>query len=280
MTGQTLIWVDGERADVLPLPDRGLDFGDGLFETLLLEHGELRYIDLHLQRLQRGLALLSFPDCLSVASKHLQIALTQLQLNNWSRAALRLTVTRGDGPRGYAPPRKPQARIIIRATQLASGDGLLPQAAHLITATTRWGSQPQLAGIKHLNRLEQVLAAAEWQRAGADEALMLGQASQLVSVTAGNLFLHRDGVLYTPALDDCGIAGTRRQLVIEQWAPAIGLQVVVAAGLDQDALEQADEVFYSNTLWGLRPVASCGSRHWHSHPVCNALFQHYSGDQA
>lgn len=108
---------------------------------------------------------------------------------------------------------------------------------------------------------------------------MLGQASQLVSVTAGNLFLHRDGVLYTPALDDCGIAGTRRQLVIERWAAAIDLQVV-AVRLDLDALEQADEVFYSNTLWGLRPVASCGSRHWHSHPVCHALFQHYRAEQA
>ena len=277
MSDQTVIWVDGERADALPLPDRGLDFGDGLFETLLLERGQPRYTELHLQRLQRGLAVLSFPECLAVVSEQLQQVLTDPLVYNLSRAALRLTVTRGDGPRGYAPPEIPQVRIIIRVNELPDNDGSLPPPAQLVIANSRWGCQPQLAGIKHLNRLEQVLAAAEWQRARVDEALMLGQAAQLVSVTAGNLFLLRDGVLHTPVLDDCGIAGTRRQLVVERWAGAIGLRVVESR-LGLEAMEQADEVFYSNTLWGLRPVASCGARHWVSHPVCNALYQQYRGD--
>ena len=152
-------------------------------------------------------------------------------------------------------------------------------AARLTQATVRWGSQPTLAGIKHLNRLEQVLAAAQCQAEAADEAVMLDQAGRPLSVTAGNLFVVMQGKVITPPLRDCGIAGTRRQLVLECWAPALGL----ATGeleLQLSDVGKAEEVFYSNSLQGLRPVAEFCGRRWARNEVCEALYQQYRKDVA
>jgi len=279
MSSESLIWVDGVQASALPLPDRGLDFGDGLFETLLLQRGRLLYSELHLQRLRSGLQLLGFPACLAAVSEQLADVQAQLQAWRWSSAAVRLTLTRGQGPRGYAPPAEATPRIVISATRLDVDHGEMPAPAALITAQTRWGCQPQLAGIKHLNRLEQVLAARERQLAGADEALMLDQRQCPVSVTAGNLFVLLGDTLHTPLLSECGIAGTRRSLVLGQWAPAIGL-AVQETQLDLATLENADEVFYSNSLLGLRPVSSWGTCKWTNHDVCRALFSQYRAHSA
>ena len=266
-------WIDGERHSQLPLPDRGLAFGDGLFETLLLENNEPLFPEIHWQRLQRGLETLVFPDCLARVRTHCRAALDELRAREWGRAALRITVTRGAGPRGYAPPTGAVPRVIIEATQLPDQDGP-PTPASLVCAGIRWGAQPVLAGIKHLNRLEQVLAAAEGQRAGADEALMLDQAGQLISVSTGNLFVVIDGTIHTPLLDGCGIAGTRRRLVIEAWAPAAGYDVI-ESHLHSSILDRASELFYSNALCGLRPIDRLGEQHWHSHNVFNDLYRQY-----
>lgn len=267
------------RAEALPLPDRALAFGDGLFETLLLRQGNPLFTDLHMQRLQRGLQVLAFPDCLAAAREQLELAAGAVSKLHWPWGALRLTISRGAGPRGYAPPLVSKPRIIITASELPDECAQMAPAAALSLATVRWPTQPILAGLKHLNRLEQVLAAAERRAAGTDEAVMLDQSGQLVSVVAGNLFLLLEGRLQTPVLVDCGIAGTRRRLVIEQWAGAVGLPVQESTLSLQD-LESADEVFYCNSLVGLRPVASFGRRRWHSHTVCQALFEQYQGGLA
>lgn len=279
MAGSTTIWLDGERATVLPLPDRGLDFGDGLFETLLVNQSRILFPHLHMQRLTRGLAALRFPDPDILVRVSQQLAIACEAIQSWPWAAMRLTITRGQGPRGYAPPADARPRIIITATELESGPPEMRPAAELALANMRWSSQPALAGLKHLNRLEQVLAAAEARDAGADEALMLGQQGNVISVSSGNLFLVTGGVLLTPVIADSGIDGTRRRCVMTHWAPAIGLAVEEATLTTAD-LESADEVFYSNSLVGLRPVASFGNRRWLHHPVCEALYCQYRNEIA
>jgi 4-amino-4-deoxychorismate lyase len=277
VSAQTATWLDGAPTSALPLPDRGLDFGDGLFETLLLCRGNPLYPDSHLQRLQCGLQALGFPDCLATAGQQLSAAADAVRDKGWPWAALRLTVSRGAGPRGYAPPLSSRPRIIITATELDHDCARMGVPASVSLATIRWPLQPALAGIKHLNRLEQVLASAERLNRGTDEAVMLDQQGQLVSVVAGNLFLVRGKRLLTPVLDACGIAGTRRQLVMKHWGPRLGLEAE-ATTLTLENLASADEVFFSNSLLGVRPVASFGEHRWHSHPVCQALFELYRGD--
>lgn len=267
-----LIWVDGERQGVLPLPDRGLDFGDGLFETLLLRRGRPVLIDYHWQRLLAGLKALAFPDCRAAAYEQLMAACAELGSIDW--AALRLTVTRGSGPRGYAPPEDARARVVISAAPLQQDLTHFPSPVHLEWADIRWSSQPALAGIKHLNRLEQVLAVGEARQQQCDDVVVLNQSGAVCSAGTGNLFALIDGRLCTPDLHSCGIAGTRRRLVLEQLAPALGLEVEVRE-LHPEALITADELFCCNSLRGLQAVRQLANRHWDSFPCCSALHQQY-----
>lgn len=272
-----MLWLDGVPASALPLPDRGLDFGDGLFETLLLKQGRPLYRELHMERLHLGLQRLGFPDCLELARVHLDRAIEDLCDRPWAWCALRVTVSRGAGPRGYAPPSPTSPRIIISAVLLDRDCSVMQAAAQVTLASLRWGSQPALAGLKHLNRLEQVLAAKEYRDAGRDEAVMLDQAGLAVSMTAGNLFIVQGGELITPPIQDCGIAGTRRRLVLERWAPAVGLSAREAV-LSLEEVEAATEVFFSNSLVGLRPVASFHNSRWVSHEICESLYKQYRSE--
>ncbi len=272
MTDFPAIWVDGERSGALPLPDRGLDFGDGLFETLLLRQGRPTLLAYHLQRLQTGLHTLGFPECDDALQAQLRIACGALEHLPW--AALRLAITRGAGPRGYAPPEQCQPRIIITAAPLASDRLVMPDPITLDWANIRWSCQPALAGLKHMNRIEQVLAAAEARKKGVDDVVVLGQEGNACSVSAGNLFAMIDGVLHTPALETSGIAGTRRRLVMEQIAPAMGLEVVEGPILPRE-LQMADEVFCCNSIKGIQPVKALAERHWDSFPCSRAIHSQY-----
>lgn len=272
MSSSALIWVDGERSTSLPLPDRGLDFGDGLFETLIIKRGVPQFLQLHLDRLSAGLQVLAFPDCLERADNCLTRAARELQQHQW--CALRLTVTRGSGPRGYAAPDNATPRIIVTAAPLSQDRQQVAAPISLGWADMHWSSQPLLAGIKHLNRLEQVLVANQLRQVEADELVVLDQQGNVCSVSAANLFLVESNKLFTPALETCGIAGTRRRLVVEQFAPALGVSVE-EAHISPDRLRQAAEVFVCNSIRGLQPVARLDQRHWREHPVCTALHEQY-----
>jgi 4-amino-4-deoxychorismate lyase len=271
---QFAIWLDGTPTSVLPLPDRALDFGDGLFETLLVHQGEPLFTELHLQRLAQGLRALAIPDCLDAARKQLEASAYAAGQENWRWAILRLTVIRGSGARGYTPSVNLKPHILICVSCLDRDCRLLSTAATLCVAEIRLSKQPFLAHIKHLNRLEQVLAAAQAQAEGTDECIMLDQTDYLTSVVAGNLFLVRHGELLTPKLVDCGVLGTRRRLIIEKWAPSIGLNVREVR-LTLSDLHTAEEVFYSNSLQTVRPIARLNEQCWDNRNVCEALFQKY-----
>ena len=267
------IWVDGDLQSVLPLPDRGLDYGDGLFETLLVHTGTPAYLPLHLQRMSLGLKALGFPPCLPLIEQHISTALKAS--TGLGTAVMRVTVSRGEGERGYAPPHNCSPRIIISLTPHPELDFRSPgQPAHLIQADLRFGHQPTLAGIKHLNRLEQVLASHQRRQAGADEAVMLDQAGWVISVCAGNIFLVVDQKLLTPALVHCGVRGTRRRLVLESLAPQLGIEGC-EADISVEQLRAASEVFYCNSVQGMRPVSRFESVTWNDHPVCEKLHRLY-----
>ncbi len=273
MSRQSATWLDGAPCTALPLPDRGLDFGDGLFETLLVHRGVPAHVDLHIARLQQGLKALAINDCRAAVRQQLRQVCGEIA-SEWRWAALRLSVLRSPGPRGYAPAQGLAPRILITATQLDRDCAEMSVPVALSLADIRLSAQPALARIKHLNRLEQVVAATQAQAEQADEMLLLDQAGFLVSVIAGNLFLLYKGELLTPLLDNCGVAGTRRRLVIERWAPALGLKVREAR-LTLADVDSAEEVFYSNSLYTVRPVSRFGGRCWRDHSVCSAIFQRY-----
>ena len=267
------IWIDGTPTAQLALPDRGLDYGDGVFETILVHAGKPLFLDVHLDRLALGLGTLSISDCRVAVRQQLNRAVAGIQ---WRWAVLRLSVTRGSGQRGYAPSANATPRVLISITELSRDCGQMTSAATLCAVDIRLATQPFLAGIKHLNRLEQVLAAAQVKSEGVDEGVVLNQDGQIVSVVAGNLFLVSKGKLLTPRLESCGVLGTRRRLIIEQWAPAIGLSVQYS-DITQSDFANASEVFYSNSLQTVRPIGRFGQQSWDSHGVCEALFECFRG---
>jgi 4-amino-4-deoxychorismate lyase len=269
LSTQGLIWVDGCLSQALPLPDRGLDFGDGLFETLLLVEGKPLHLALHLQRLQAGIDVLGFPDCLAEVAKQISAVISSRHVQE--RAAMRVTLTRGAGPRGYSPPNKAKPRCVISVSDEVEPPNIemLPPA-RLILADIRWGNQPVLAGIKHLNRLEQVLAAQQRSAAGADEVIMLDQEGFVISVSAGNIFIVEAGELLTPVLANFGVLGTRRRQILDTLAPVLNVPVRETR-ISVEQLESASEVFYSNALIGVRPVASFESKNWSNHELCASL---------
>lgn len=251
----------GERAvDALPALDRGYAYGDGLFETLRAHRGGLPWWDAHWQRLSRGAARLQ----LALPRAELMRAEAERLLDGGD-AVLKLIVSRGAGGRGYAPPADAAPTWLLSTHPLPAP----PPAAglRLRWCDTRLATPSALAGLKHCNRLEQVLARAEWDDAGIDEGLMRDGDGHVVCATAANLFALREGRWWTPRLDRCGVAGVCRERLLNLLAD----EAAETATLSQDALESADAVFLCNAVRGILPVARLGARVWPSHPAVAAL---------
>ena len=249
--GRPHTWVDGAVTDMVPADDRGLNYADGAFETLACEGGAIQCMSLHHRRLAAAFEMLSFCDPVALATDTFEQAQELLSEVDHTGIA-RLTVTRGSGPRGYAPSVAAKPRSILVAHEV-SAQKLTPLRCGI--ARTRWATQPQLAGLKLLARTEQVLAAGEVSASGWHDAIMLDANDRVISGSRGNIFLIKDGLAVTPCLDRCGIAGTRRQILLEHILPASGFETVIRE-IDLEELFQADAVFMTNTVVGLRPVGS------------------------
>lgn len=249
--------INGETRDRLPVTDRGLHYGDGLFETMALRHGRVRFLQRHLRRLREGCLRLLLP----VPEETRITAEIDALVAGADHGTLKLVITRGSGPRGYRLPQK------VRATRILgfSADAPVPPADEpagmkVMMCRTRAGINPVLAGIKTLNRLENVLAAAEWQRAAAHEGLMLDAEDRLVGGTMSNVFLVQRGALHTPALGRSGVHGVMRAAVMD-LARTLGVPVLERDIGGRD-LDNADSLFLTNALMGVRPVDSLADRHY------------------
>ncbi len=244
--------VDGKPVDSVPATDRGLNYGDGLFETIRLHQGRPCLLERHLHRLRAGCVRLALPY---PGDRALRQDIERLVDAQEGDAVLRLVLTRGDGGRGYAPSPNAQGRRIVALHPMPP---VGPDALRVGLCTTRLGRNTTLAGLKHLNRLEQVLAAAEVAAAGWDEGLMLDEAGLVIEATRHNVFFLRADRISTPPLTHAGVAGVMRQLVIEA-ADAMSM-----GGDEQplryDELHEIDSLFLCNAVAGVRCVKRIGSR--------------------
>ena len=257
-------WIDGQPADRLPVSDRGLHYGDGLFETLPVWDGRIPLLDAHLERLHEGCVRLGFR---APADDLLRRELNQAA-EGQTRAALKLMITRGSGGRGYRPPENPVAtRLLLRYPWPEYPSAWQQEGVVLQICTTRLGSNPALAGLKHLNRLEQVLARAEWGDSGEiQEGLMLDAEGSVVEGTMTNLFAAAPGgPLLTPDLSQAGVAGIMRRHIIEQ-ASAAGIQLQIRR-INPGELMDQHELFVCNSLIGVWPVARLGERRYAVGPL-------------
>jgi 4-amino-4-deoxychorismate lyase len=251
-----VVWVNGRPDAALSPLERGLHYGDGLFETIACLEGRPRFLDLHLERLRSGCARLDiqFPAPDDLRREILAIAAGA------KRAIVKLLLTRGPAvARGYQTTGSEQpTRLTLRYHWGHEDPRLAADGVQVRTAALRLGENPALAGLKHLNRLEQVMARREWNDAGIAEALMFSTGGRLISGVMSNVFLIEGGVLRTPRLDRCGVAGIMRQVVLREAARA-GI-AAEEAPLGEADLSRTRELFLTSALIGLRPVRSLDGR--------------------
>ncbi|MDN3522240.1 aminodeoxychorismate lyase [Halomonas ramblicola] len=224
-----------------PLDDRGAAYGDGLFETVLVRDGRPRLWDEHLARLARGCHALGIP---MPSEQELAAPLAEA---GPGLAVLKLTLTRGSGGRGYRPPVAPEPRLRWRLSPFAPDETRWREGVRVRLCRMRLAVQPALAGLKHLNRLENVLARAEWDDDAIAEGLLCDTQGRLVEATAMNLLWRRDGRLETPSLSRCGVAGTLREALMERLD-------VHEVDVGPEALEAAEAVWLANSVQGIWPV--------------------------
>lgn len=262
------VLIDGRPETRIDVRDRGLQYGDGLFETIAVRDGRVRRLEAHLHRLERGCTSLAFtcPPLEVIAAELRQLA------DGQARAVLKLIVTRGSGSRGYRPPAVPTpVRILWRDPWPEYPEAWQEQGVQVRFCRSVLGDNPALAGIKHLNRLEQVLARAEWSNPEFAEGLMLDVRGAVVCGTMTNVFAVTGGVLRTPRLDRCGVLGTMRQTVIA-LARTMGMDVEETELRPDDVLG-ADELFLTNALIGIWPVRQLEQRGFEMGPVVRRLQQ-------
>ena len=245
-------WINGRKSSSVDYRDRGLQYGDGVFETMRIRRGKVRLLDYHLERLDAGCRQLRIAG---PARRALRRELERIAAGR-REGVLKLIVTRGaSSRRGYGPTGREQCTRILTSHALPAAvlsDGSTP--ARVRSCTTPLGQNPRLAGLKTLNRLESVVARAEWRDARIWEGLMQDVDGNIVCGTMSNLFLRRGSSLMTPMLDRCGVAGVMRRWILET---AVGLRLrPEERRIRWTDLSAADEVFMSNAVVGIRSVGS------------------------
>lgn len=243
------VWLNGtirdDGAAAIAPGDRGFTLGDGLFETMAVRDGRILRLDGHRARLAAGAAVLDLP----LPPLDLEGMTAALLLaNGLTDATLRLTVTRGCGPRGVLPPADPVPTVLLTAAPFPAP---LPPASCITATVTRRNEHSPLSRIKCLNYLDNILARQEAQRAGAGEAILLNTAGRVAETTAATLFVVIGGRLLTPPVSDGALPGVLR-------AAVLGLEGAEAP-LTPDDLLVCEEAFLSSSL-GLRPIAVLDGR--------------------
>jgi 4-amino-4-deoxychorismate lyase len=244
--------VDGEISDRVAAADRGLQYGDGLFETIVVTAGQPRFWQGHMDRLSAGCERLDIP----VTPQSVLLRELKTVCAGQTRCIVKIVITRGPSERGYAPGSPVRGNRIVSSHAWPTDErdptlfGIRARVCDL-----RLGIQPVLAGIKHLNRLEQVMARSEWDDPSVFEGILLDREDHVICGVSSNIFLVYSGRLLTPRLDRCGVRGVMRGAILNAfWERCEQRRLML------DMLPDAEEIFVCNSVHGVLPVTRID--HW------------------
>ena len=246
----------GFNSTISPL-DRGLAYGDGVFRTLKMVDGLPQHWPAHYQKL--------VADCgaIGIVCPSADLLMSDLQqlFADDEIAVTKIIITRGDGERGYTPPAiTAPMRLVIKSNMPNYPESRYSEGVHLHVCETRIAHQPKLAGVKHLNRLENVLARMEWHNPTISEGLMLDFQGNVIECTSANIFARLGDALITPSLNCCGVAGITRQRILD-FAHTLHLRAKVEI-FDLQKLFSADEIIICNSLYGAWQVRGIADKTW------------------
>lgn len=260
--------INGDIQHTITPLDRGFAYGDGVFRTLKVVNGLPQHWPLHYQKL--------VADCAAIGivcpNPDLLMADFQQLFNADDMAVAKIMITRGEGVRGYAQPAiTVPTRVWIKSSLPQYPEYYFSDGVHLFLCQTRLAYQPKLAGIKHLNRLENILARSEWDSMEAVEGLLLDADDRVIECTASNLFARYGQTLKTPNLTRCGVAGVTRERIM-QLAHLLQLTIQIE-DINLEQLLLADEILICNSLMSVVQVTQLHGRQWQVLPTSNALRQ-------
>ncbi len=249
--------INGDPGTQISAFDRGLQYGDGLFETIAVVDSRPCLWERHYQRLEAGGRRLGIPIPIT------ETILNEIQqeIGSNQRGVIKVIITRGEGIRGYAPTNNPVATRVVQFSQWPDHPTeAISKGVKIRICNTRLGANHSLAGIKHLNRLEQVMARSEWDDPEISEGVMLDARGQVVEGTMSNIFMFKNGVMHTPDLTECGINGVMRNLVLEV-AQEQGVEVNIGH-ISLSEVLHADSIILTNSLIGIWPVKKLEDREY------------------
>ncbi len=241
--------INGKTSDEISVYDRALQYGDGLFETIAAEDGKLLCWKEHIDRLQLGCNRLNIP----MPDQTVLVDEASRLIKSIARGVIKIIISRGRGGRGYALPEHPEPNRIMSvyawpdypAENSTSG-------VNVRICDYRYAKNPTLAGIKHLNRLEQIVARSEWSDTSIADGLMMDIDENVIEGTMSNIFYFIDGTLYTTDLFASGITGIIRQKIIE-LASDLSIDVAIQV-TPLELLMNAHEAFMCNSIIGIWPI--------------------------
>jgi 4-amino-4-deoxychorismate lyase len=263
MTQSPIILVNSQRQNHISVLDRGLSYGDGVFETMLSKNADICLWQYHYERLQQGLQRLQIDLQQACIVEHLQATMRHV---GQQPAVVKLMVTRGAGGRGYSPDMDNQATLISQITPLDStfiseNNQHQRQGVEVHCCETALPVSRSLAGIKSLNQLSYVLACLERRQLSAKEGLLFTSEGLLIEATARNIFIVKDDVLHTPSLTNCGVEVVMRRVIVDNLSVNQGITVREGILTKADLL-LADEVFLTNSVGHIWPVIACDDKVW------------------
>ena len=243
----SIVIINGEEQSNISVFNRNMQYGDGLFETCVAKDNQILFWDKHLLRLNIGCDKLKIKKI--EESIWLEDIKKALSFSSKKNCIIKLILSRGNSQRGYSYPDDILPVRVVIVSEIIKSQS--KQSFSLEYAQSGYHSNPNLAGIKHCNRIEQILARATMKE---DEAIMLDENKNIISVTQGNIYFIFGKRLLTPKLDRCGVIGSRRSLILE-LAKSIGLDIQEEE-VSMIQAQKADEVFISNSLIGIQSVSS------------------------
>lgn len=267
-TIRTITTINGMQSQVVSVNDRGLAYGDGLFETMLVAQGDIPLWSLHHERLLKGLVCLQITVESQRIRQAIDTALKESKAFSDQLFVLKLIITRGDSTRGYQIDTQAQSTLITQLSPLsvdtAKHDGVSIHYCEQALMPTTW------AGLKTLNQLPYVLAAQERLNTDFDEGLLFTPEGELIEATARNVFVVKNDKILTPIIDRCGVAGVMRRNLMDKIATQIGVEVLEQRLSNAD-IASADELFLANSISGIWPVVECEQHKWPVGPVTRSL---------
>ena len=241
------IIINGEYNDHLSSLDRGVLYGDGVFETIAIKQGQPQYWQKHLQRLRKGCEVLKLSG---LDEALLEAEFTEI-IKDDAQCIIKIIVTRGIGARGYKITQQPISRIIQKFPWPNYPSSYYESGIDVTLCNFKLAHQPNLAQIKHLNRLEQILARSEWEDEF-QEGLVCDVNNYVIEAISSNVFFQMDNELITPDLKYCGVAGIMRDNVME-YCDANELALTVR-NFSLEEIDSISGMFACNSIIGIWPV--------------------------